>query len=85
MVQPSILKSRKHSKVIETYFLSFAFHNGCLQNHCRLSAKENIPNFVVFVSVLLPIYCHIAWGIPYLRIFVEEVVTFLGAITDKWV
>ena len=41
------------------------------------------PNFVVFVSGLLPIRCHICWGMPYLRIFVEEVVT--GAITDKWV
>ena len=41
------------------------------------------PNFVVFVSVLLPICCHIGWGIPYLCIFVEEVVTLLGAITDK--
>ena len=40
------------------------------------------PNFVVAVSVLLPI-C--GWGLPYLCIFVEEVVTLLGAITDKWV
>ena len=43
------------------------------------------PNFVVFVSVLLPICCHIGWGMPYLCIFVEEVVTLLGAITDKLV
>ena len=43
------------------------------------------PNFVVFVSVLLPICCHIGWGMPYLCIFVEEVVTLLGATTDKWV
>ena len=43
------------------------------------------PNFVVVVSVLLPICCHIGWGMPYLCIFVEEVVTLLGAITDKWV
>ena len=41
------------------------------------------PNFVVFVSVLLPICCHIDWGMPYLCIFVEEVVTLLVAITDK--
>ena len=41
-------------------------------------------NFVVVVSVLLPIRCHIGWGIPYLCIFVE-VVTFLGAFTEKWV
>ena len=43
------------------------------------------PNFVVFVSVLLPICCHIGCCMPYLCIFVEEVVTLLGAITDKWV
>ena len=42
-------------------------------------------NFVVVVNVLHPIRCHIGWGMPYLCIFVEEVVTFLGAITDKWV
>ena len=65
--------------------LSFVFHNGWLQNHCWLSAKGMTPNFVVFVSVLLPICCHIGWGMPYLCISVEEVVTLLGAITDKWV
>ena len=42
------------------------------------------PNFVVFVSVLLPICCHIGWGMPYLCIF-EEIIALLGAITDKWV
>ena len=40
------------------------------------------PNFVVVVSVLLPICCHIGWGMPYLCIFVEEGVALLGAITD---
>ena len=43
------------------------------------------PSFVVFVSVLLPMCCHIGWAMSYLYIFVEEVVTLLGAITDKWV
>ena len=42
------------------------------------------PNFVVFVSVLLLICCHIGWGNAYLCIFVEEFVMLLGAITDKW-
>ena len=42
------------------------------------------PTLVVVVSVLPPICCHIGWGMPYLCIFVKEVVTFLGAITDKW-
>ena len=43
------------------------------------------PNLVVYVSVLLPTCCHFGWGMPYLCIFVEEVLTLLGAITDKWV
>ena len=42
-------------------------------------------HFVVVVSVLLPMCCHIGWGMPYLCIFVGEVVTLLAAITDKWV
>ena len=85
MVKSSILNSLKHSKMIETHFLSFVFHNGWLQNQCFLSAKGMTPNFVVFVSVLLPICCHIGWGMPYLCIFGEEVVMLLCAITDKWV
>ena len=36
-------------------------------------------NFVDVVTVLLPICSHIGWGMPYLCIFVEEVVTLLGA------
>ena len=41
------------------------------------------PNFVVVVSVLLPICCHIGSGMPYLYIFVGEVVMLLGAISEK--
>ena len=43
------------------------------------------PNFVVVVSVLLPICCHIGSGMPYLYIFVGEVVMLLGATSEKWV
>ena len=43
------------------------------------------PNFEAVVSVLLPICGHICQGMPYLCIFVEEVVQFLGTITEKWV
>ena len=43
------------------------------------------PNFVVVVSVLLSICCHIGSGMLYLCIFVEEVVPLLQAMTDKWV
>ena len=85
MVQPSMLKSHKHSKMIQPDFLSFLFHNGWLQNHYWLSVKGMTPNFVVFVSVLLPFGCHIGWGMPYLCIFVDEDGMLLGAITDKWV
>ena len=35
-------------------------------------------NFLVVVSVI--ICCHIGWGMPYLCIFVEEVVTLLGQL-----
>ena len=47
--------------------------------------KSRTPNFVVVVSVLLPICCHIGWCMPYLCTFAEEVVTLLCAITDRWV
>ena len=66
-------------------FLSFVFHNDWLQNHCWLLVKCITPNFVVVVSVLLPICCHIGSGVPYLCIYVENVVVLLGAMTDKWV
>ena len=75
MVKLSLLKSHKHSEMIETHFS--VFHNGWLQNHCWLLVKSMATNFAVVVSVLLPICCHIGWGMPYLCIFVEEVVTLL--------
>ena len=43
------------------------------------------PNFVVVVSVLHPISGHIGWICHISAFFVEEVVTLLTAITDKWV
>ena len=70
MAQPFILKSHKHSKVIEP-ILSFVFHDDWLQNHCWLSVKRIPPTFVVVVSVLLSICCHIGSSMPYLCIFVE--------------
>ena len=84
MVQPSILKRHKPSKVIETHFYRLYSIIDWLQNHCPLSVKSMTPNFVVVDSVLLPIYCHINWGMPNLCIFVEEVATCLGAVTDIW-
>ena len=85
MVQPSILKSHKHSKMIESHFYRLHFHNGQVKNYCWLLGKGMTPYFVVFVSVLLPTCCHIGWSMPYLLIFVEEVVMLLEAITDNWV
>ena len=41
------------------------------------------PNFVAVVSVLLPICGHICRSMPYLCIFVEEVVPLLGTMTEK--
>ena len=80
MVQPSILKSHKHSKMIETHF----YRLYTIMAGSKIIAGMT-PNFLVFISVLLPICCHIGWGMPYLCIFVEEFVTLLCAITDKWV
>ena len=40
-------------------------------------------NYAFVVSVLLPISCHIGWGMPNLFIFVEDVVMFLCAIIVK--
>ena len=83
MVQPSILKSHKHSKMIETHFCRL--YSIMAGSKIIAGSESKVPNFVVVVSVLLPICCHIGWGMPYLCIFVEEVVMLLGAITDKWV
>ena len=70
---PLLLKVHKHSKMIKPPFLLFVFHNDWLQNHCWLSFKSKKPDFEVILAR------------PYLRIFVEDIVTLLGAMTDKWV
>ena len=41
------------------------------------------PNFEAVVSVLLQMCGQICRGMPYLCIFVEEVVLLLGAMTDQ--
>ena len=43
------------------------------------------PNFEAVFSVLRQICSQIFRGMPYLCIFVEEVVPLLGAMTDKLV
>ena len=82
MVQSPLLKSHKRAKIIETHFLSFVFHNDGLQTQ---SLKSMTPKCVVVISVLLPFCCHIGSGMPYLCIFVKELVPLLGAMNDKWV
>ena len=47
------------------------------------SVKSMTPNFVVGVTVSMPICCHIGLGMPYLRIFVEGIIALLCAMTDK--
>ena len=64
-------------------FLSFVFHNNWLQNHCWLSLKIIVTDFVVVVGVSQSSCYHIGSGMPYLCIFVGEIVTLSGAITDK--
>ena len=41
--------------------------------------------FAAVVNVLLPICCHIGSGMPNLRIFVEDIVALLDAMTNKMV
>ena len=43
------------------------------------------PNFEAGVSVFLQMYGQICRGMPYLGIFVEEIVQLLGALTDQLV
>ena len=78
MVQPSILKSHKHYKMIETHFNRlYSIMTG------SNIIKSMTTNFLVVGSDLLPICCRLGWDMPYLCFFVEEVVMLLGAITDK--
>ena len=72
-------KTVKPFKNDNNLFLSFVFHNDWL------SFKSMTLNFVFFVNVLLSICCHNGSGMPNLRIFVEDIVALLGAMTDKWV
>ena len=52
----------------------FVFHNDWLKNHCWLSVKIMMLNFVVVVNVLMPMCRNIGVGMPNMHIFVEEIV-----------
>ena len=80
MVQPSILKSHKRSKMIETHFNRLYF----TMTGSKIIIKM-APYFEAVVSVLLQICGQICWGMPYPCIFVEEVVPLLGVMTNKLV
>ena len=69
MAQPSILKSHKRSKMIETHFYRLYSIMTGSKNHCWLSLKSMAPNFVAVVSVLLPFCGQICQGMPYVCIF----------------
>ena len=79
MARPSILKSHKHSKMIETHF--DRLFSIMTDSKIIAGSQSKVWNLIFVVSVLLPIYCHIGWGMPYLCIIVEEGVTLSGAIT----
>ena len=85
MMQPSIQKSQKHSNMIETNFYSLYSIMAGSKIIAGSQAKVCHLIFFDFVGVLPPFCCNIGWGMPYLCIFVQEVVTLLVAITDKWV
>ena len=70
--------------MIETHYIVCIPQWLALKSLLAISQKYE-TYFVVGVNVLLPICCHIGMGMPYLCIFVEEIVTLLGAITEKWV
>ena len=85
MVQPSILKSHKRSKMIETHFYRLYSIMTVSKIIAGSPSKKMIPNFEAVFSVLLQICSQIYRGMPYSCIFVEEVVPLLGAMTDKFV
>ena len=84
MVQPSILKSHKRSKMIEIHFYRLCSIMTAPKSSLVLPLKI-APNFEVVVSVLLQMCGQFCRGMPYSCIFVEKVVPLLGEMTDKLV
>ena len=85
MVEPSILKSHKRSKMIEIHFYGLY----SIMTGSKIMAgspfRKMAPNFEAVFSVLLQICSQIYRGMPYSCIFVEEVVPLLGPMTDELV
>ena len=84
MVQPTKLKSRKRSEMIEAHFYRL-YSTMTGSKIIAGSPSKMAPYFEAVFSVLLQICSQIYWGMPYSCIFVEEVVPLLGAMTDKLV
>ena len=84
MVQPSILKSRKRSKMIETHF----YRLYSIMTGSKIIAGSPSK---IWHLILKLIQCFTAnllsnlRGKPYSCIFGEEVVPLLGTMTDKLV
>ena len=85
MVQPSILKSHKRSKIIETHFYRLYSTMTGSQIIAGSPSKKMAPKFEAVFSVLLQICSPIYRGMPYSCIFVEESVPLLGAMSNKLV
>ena len=85
MVQPSIMKSHKRSKMIETHFYRLYSIMTGSKIIAGTPSKKMAPNFEAVFSVFLQICSQIYRGMPYSCIFVQEFVPLLGAMTDKLV
>ena len=85
MVQPSILKSHKRSKMIETHFYRlYSIMTGSKIIHGSPSNKWHL-----ILKLLSVFYCKFVVkfaGVCQICVFfIEEVVPFKGAMTDKLV
>ena len=78
MVYPTYWKVTNVQKFNRLYSIMTGF-----QNDCWISFLSMTPNFVVVVNILLPGILLSCWlGMPNLRIFVEDIVALLVAMTD---
>ena len=85
MVKPSILKSHRRSKMIETHF----YRLYSIMTDSKIIAGSPSIKWHLILKLLSVFYCRfvvkIAGGMPYPCFFVEEIVPLLGEMTDKLV
>ena len=74
-------QTMNEKKKIETHSIVLFLYSIMTGSKINVGSQSKVRylNFVVVVSVLLPICCHIGWGMPFLCIFVEEIVMILCA------